>query len=202
MKQNLLRIVVGLAFFSTGLFAADTALAQKPPRPGDGKQPGMHGHNVGKPGPGPAHHQGGIQKQHHRPPQKPHPTRMGHDRYRGDSRFYHDGQRYRYFREPQRDKINAYYAHKYRKGNCPPGLYRRGYRCVPPPRYQQRSWVIGRPLPRNVYYHDLAPEVLVHLGPPPSHHRFVRVAQDILLIATGTGMVVDAIDNLHWEFGR
>jgi len=43
---------------------------------------------------------------------------------------------------------------------------------------------------------------LVQLGPPPSHHRFVRVAQDILLIATGTGMVVDAIDNLNWEFSH
>jgi len=30
---------------------------------------------------------------------------------------------------------------------------------------------------------------------------YVRVAQDILLIAVGTGMVVDAVDNMSWEFG-
>jgi len=28
----------------------------------------------------------------------------------------------------------------------------------------------------------------------------VRVAQDILLIAIGTGMVIDAIEDLNWEF--
>ncbi|MBW1648754.1 MAG: RcnB family protein, partial [Deltaproteobacteria bacterium] len=45
-------------------------------------------------------------------------------------------------------------------------------------------------------FYDLPREVLVHLGPPPSGHRFVRVAGDILLIAVGTGMVVDAIEDL------
>jgi len=36
----------------------------------------------------------------------------------------------------------------------------------------------------------------VQLGPPPSRHRYVRVANDILLLTVGTGMVVDAIENL------
>jgi Ni/Co efflux regulator RcnB len=31
---------------------------------------------------------------------------------------------------------------------------------------------------------------------PPSGYRYVRVASDILLIAAGTGMVVDAIQDL------
>jgi hypothetical protein len=31
---------------------------------------------------------------------------------------------------------------------------------------------------------------------------YVHVAQDILLMETETGMVVDAIDNLNWEFNR
>jgi len=38
--------------------------------------------------------------------------------------------------------------------------------------------------------------VLVQLGPPPSGHKFVRVAGDILLIAIGSGMVIDAIQDL------
>jgi Ni/Co efflux regulator RcnB len=36
----------------------------------------------------------------------------------------------------------------------------------------------------------------VQLGAPPAGHRYVRVATDILLIAVGTGMVVDAIEDL------
>ncbi|MBL8489489.1 MAG: RcnB family protein [Rhodocyclaceae bacterium] len=34
------------------------------------------------------------------------------------------------------------------------------------------------------------------LGPPPPGHKYVRVAGDILLIAVGTRMVVDAIKDL------
>jgi len=33
-------------------------------------------------------------------------------------------------------------------------------------------------------------------GAPPAGHRYVRVAADILLIAVGTAMVVDAIEDL------
>ena len=33
-------------------------------------------------------------------------------------------------------------------------------------------------------------------GLPPAGHRYVRVANDILLIAAGTGMVIDAIEDL------
>jgi len=52
-------------------------------------------------------------------------------------------------------------------------------------------------LHRDVIFHDLTPEVLVQLGPPPAKHRFVRVASDILLIAIGTGMIVDAVQDLN-----
>jgi Ni/Co efflux regulator RcnB len=38
--------------------------------------------------------------------------------------------------------------------------------------------------------------VSVSLGVPPSGHRFVRVAADILLIAVGSGMVIDAMGDL------
>jgi len=109
-------------------------------------------------------------------------------------------QRQRYFNEQQRAYIQDYYAAEYQRGNCPPGLAKKGNGCRPPG--QAKKWAVGRPLPREVVFHDLPPEILVELGPPPSHHRFVRVAQDILLIAVGTGMVVDAIEDLKWEFGH
>ncbi len=61
---------------------------------------------------------------------------------------------------------------------------------------QAKKWQVGRPLPRDVIYYDLPQTLIVQLGRPPSGHRYVRVAANILLIAVGTGMVVDAIQDL------
>ncbi len=56
----------------------------------------------------------------------------------------------------------------------------------------------------GVIFHDLSPRMVIELGMPPTGHRYVRVAQDILLIAVGTGLVVDAVYDLnnmqHFEF--
>ncbi len=101
---------------------------------------------------------------------------------------------YRFFGGRDRSSIDRYYADRYRHGKCPPGLVKKGNRCVPPG--HARRWVLHRPLPRDVIYYDLPQDVLVHLGPPPAGHRFVRVAQDILLLSIGTGMVVDALEDL------
>ncbi|MFC1821605.1 hypothetical protein ACFL9T_02785 [Thermodesulfobacteriota bacterium] len=105
-----------------------------------------------------------------------------------------------YFSEQKRIFIHEYYAEQFRKGRCPPGLAKKGNGCMPPG--QAKKWMKGRPLPKEVIFYDLSPSVLVQLGPAPSRHRFVRVAQDILLIAVGTGMVVDAIEDIGREFNR
>lgn len=109
-------------------------------------------------------------------------------------------ERHRYFSDDDRAYIQEHYVNRYRKG-CPPGLKKKRNGCMPPG--QAKKWELGRPLPRDVIFYDLPPRILEHLGPPPSrHHRFVRVAQDILLITIGTGIVVDAIEDLNWEFRR
>jgi hypothetical protein len=100
----------------------------------------------------------------------------------------------RFFADRDRSPIDRYYSDQFRRGNCPPGLAKKGNGCMPPG--QAKKWTLHRPLPSGLVYYDLPREVLVHLGPPPSGHRFVRVAGDILLIAVGTGMVVDAIEDL------
>ena len=45
-------------------------------------------------------------------------------------------------------------------------------------------------------YYEVPQPLVVQTGPPPSGYRYVRVATDILMIAIGTGMVVDAIQDL------
>jgi Ni/Co efflux regulator RcnB len=99
-----------------------------------------------------------------------------------------------FFGDQQRDVVRNYYSREYRSGHCPPGLAKKNNGCMPPG--QARKWQVGRPLPHDVVYYDLPADVVVQLGTPPAGHRFVRVASDILLMAVGTGMVVDAIQDL------
>lgn len=99
-----------------------------------------------------------------------------------------------HFDDHQRTAVREYYAGSFRHGRCPPGLAKKHNGCMPPG--QARKWRLGRPLPRDVIYYDLPPQVVVSLGVPPAGHKYVRVAGDILMIAIGTGMVVDAINDL------
>lgn len=89
--------------------------------------------------------------------------------------------------------IRDYFAAEAAKG-CPPGLAKKNNGCMPPG--QAKKWTIGRPLPRDLVFYDLPSALVVKLTPPPSGYRYVRAAADILLIAVGTGMVIDAIEDL------
>jgi Ni/Co efflux regulator RcnB len=99
-----------------------------------------------------------------------------------------------YFGDEDRVIVRDYYEERQSKGHCPPGLAKKRNGCMPPG--QAKKWHKGRPLPRDVIYHDLPPSVVVKLRLPPSGHKYVRVAADILLIAIGTGIVIDAIEDL------
>jgi Ni/Co efflux regulator RcnB len=99
-----------------------------------------------------------------------------------------------YFGEAQRRAARDYYEPRWRAGKCPPGLAKKGNGCQPPG--QAKQWQRGEPLPRDVVVYNVPTSVQVKLGTPPAGHKFVRVATDILLIAVGTGMVIDAIEDL------
>ncbi len=94
----------------------------------------------------------------------------------------------------ERTVVHDYYREHYSAGHCPPGLAKKHNGCMPPG--LAKKWRVGHPLPRDVVFHELPPHLVVQLGTPPPRHRYVRVAADILLIAIGTGMVVDAIEDL------
>ena len=99
-----------------------------------------------------------------------------------------------YFNNEQRKVIRNYYVEEYHRGHCPPGLAKKNNGCMPPG--QAKKWKKGYPLPRDVVYYDLPSAVVVQLGRPPEGHRYIRVATDVLLMAVGTGMIVDAIQDL------
>ena len=166
------------------LFAAGPATAQKPSWDDDGKK-GKGSKKADSPEPQRMQSEDRRQETGHQ--QEYQRSGSQHQDRHGDG-----GQGF--FAGRDRSYIDRYYADQYRSGKCPPGLAKKGNGCMPPG--QAKKWGMNRPLPRDVVFYDLPQDVLVHLGPPPTGHRFVRVAQDILLIAVGTGMVVDAIEDL------
>lgn len=99
-----------------------------------------------------------------------------------------------YFGDPQRVVIRNYYGEQFKGGHCPPGLAKKNNGCLPPG--QAKKYAVGRPLMRDVVYYPVPQTVVYQLGVPPSGYKYVRVASDILLIAIGTSMVVDAIQDL------
>jgi hypothetical protein len=109
----------------------------------------------------------------------------------GDNRS--SGKRDR-FEDRHRAEVRDYYAEQFRGGRCPPGLAKKRNGCLPPG--QAKKWQVGRPLPRDVTYYQVPQPLVVQIGPPPSGYRYVRVASDILMIAIGSGLVVDAIQDL------
>ena len=118
------------------------------------------------------------------------------DRRDDDKHVRSDDSRKRgHFEERHTVVVREYYTEQFSGGGrCPPGLAKKRNGCMPPG--QAKKWQVGRPLPREVIYYEVPQPLVVQIGPPPSGHRYVRVASDILMIAIGSGMVVDAIQNL------
>jgi Ni/Co efflux regulator RcnB len=112
---------------------------------------------------------------------------------RRDSDRDFSGQR-RHFEDRHQVIVREYYDNQFRGGRCPPGLAKKHNGCMPPG--QARKWQVGHPLPRDVTYYRVPQPLVVQIGAPPSGYRYVRVAGDILLIAIGTRMVVDSIQDL------
>ena len=172
----------------SALLLCGAALAQRSEGPGGGR----HDNNGDSRGNGGKHSQG---------PDRQGPEMHGTDR-RGSDRKGQDRQgparaemrSGAYFQERQRSAVHDYYGNQYRAGRCPPGLSRKQNGCMPPG--QLRYYSVGQRLAPAVIYHTVPTAMVVTLGVPPSGHRYVRVASDILLIAIGTGLVVDAIQDL------
>jgi len=100
------------------------------------------------------------------------------------------------FGDRHRTASRDYFRQHYSDTRCPPGLAKKRNGCMPPG--LAKKWSMGRPLPRDVIFHDLPHALLEQFGAPPPRHRYVRVDSDILLIEMGTGIVLDVIENLGW----
>jgi Ni/Co efflux regulator RcnB len=90
--------------------------------------------------------------------------------------------------------VREYFDEDQRGGGCPPGLAKKHDGCMPPG--QAKRWHVGERLPRDVVFYDLPPSLVVRLTPPPMGYRYVRVDSDIVMLAVGTGLVAEAIEDL------
>lgn len=94
-----------------------------------------------------------------------------------------------------REAARAYFAKKYGRGNCPPGLTKKNNGCLPPGQARKR-YVVGRTLSREVTFVEAPADLVVSLKPCPPGYKYVVVDGDLVKLAVGTLLVVDAIDGL------
>jgi len=119
---------------------------------------------------------------------------MHDDSTSGDAREQRQPGQGSFFEPRHQQAVRDVYGPQVNTGKCPPGLAKKGNGCLPPG--QAKQWAIGRPLPADVMLYPVPLELVRRLGPPPAGYKYVRAASDILLIAIGTSMVVDAIEDL------
>ena len=132
------------------------------------------------------------QRKHPRMQEQPmHDRASGEMRESRASREVHPGA---YFEPRHHQAVRDMYGQQIGKGKCPPGLAKKGNGCLPPG--QAKQWAMGQPLPPDVVLYPVPLELQRRLGTPPAGYKYVRAASDILLIAVGTSMVVDAIEDL------
>lgn len=121
-----------------------------------------------------------------------------HNRYEDDRGAYREIRDNSgvYFTDRHRVVTQDYYVNHYHGKRCPPGLAKKNNGCMPPG--HAKKWSVGRPIPRDIVYYDVPQPVVVLLGPAPRGQRYVQINSDILLIALGTGLVVDAMIDFNW----
>lgn len=112
------------------------------------------------------------------------------DRRDGDDRRDTGG-----FETRERDLVRDYFIRSHGRGNCPPGLAKKENGCLPPGQAKKR-YLVGRPLPSTIVVREVPRDISVRLGPPPRGYRYGIVDGDLVKLAVGTALVVDAIEAL------
>lgn len=98
------------------------------------------------------------------------------------------------FSSQSRSLIVDFYSGEAKAGRCPPGLAKKGNGCQPPG--QAKQWAKGKALGADIRVNGIPGDLRVRLPLPPAGHEYVQLGRDILLIAVGTRIVVDAVENI------
>src|SRR5258706_13506836 len=99
------------------------------------------------------------------------------------------------FDADQRGRVQVFFVETHGRGKCPPGLAKKNNGCLPPGQAKKR-YVVGYPLPHTIRFEPVPREVEVRIGPAPTGYQYGIVDGDLVKLAVGTLLVVDAIDGL------
>ena len=99
------------------------------------------------------------------------------------------------FSTNDRESVQVYFVEKNGRGKCPPGLAKKNNGCLPPGQAKKR-YTVGHPLPPTIVVHEVPAELRVRIGPVPDGYRYGVVDGDLVKLAVGTLLVVDAIQGL------
>jgi len=99
------------------------------------------------------------------------------------------------FIDTQREAARSYFVKQHGRGHCPPGLAKKNNGCLPPGQAKKR-YVIGHSLPHGIPVGELPVELSVRIGPAPAGYRYGIIDGDLVKLAVGTMLVVDAIEGL------
>ena len=99
------------------------------------------------------------------------------------------------FVDTQREAARSYFVEQHGRGNCPPGLAKKNNGCLPPGQAKKR-YVVGHSLPRGIVVGELPVELSRRIGPAQAGYRYGIVDGDLIKLAVGTMLVVDAIEGL------
>ena len=99
------------------------------------------------------------------------------------------------FTATQREAAQAYFVEKHGRAGCPPGLAKKGNGCLPPGQAKKR-YTVNKALPKGVPTQPPSAELSIRIGAPPAGYMYVVLDGDLVKLAVGTMLVVDAIDGL------
>lgn len=101
----------------------------------------------------------------------------------------------KFFSDKEKSAARKVFSQKYVKAKqCPEGLTQKGKSCASP--WDQRYWAVGQALQPAVKVYEVPAPVVAELPPAPKGYEYVRAADDILLIASGSKLVVDMIEHI------
>ena len=99
------------------------------------------------------------------------------------------------FSATQRKAARSYFVKEHGRGNCPPGLAKKHNGCLPPGQAKKR-YVVGHSLPQGIVVGELPVELSARIGSAPPGYRYGILDGDLVKVAVGTMLVVDAIEGL------
>ncbi|MGE0453824.1 MAG: hypothetical protein AB7O37_12130 [Vicinamibacteria bacterium] len=95
----------------------------------------------------------------------------------------------------EQEQARDYFVKHHGRGKCPPGLAKKNNGCLPPGQAKKR-YALGHPLPPDIVLAPLPHDLEIRLGPPPRGYRYGLLDGDVVKLAVGTALVVDAIAGL------